>query len=74
MSSQAHEYKSLVVRFTADDTTMQRCLDDDLSRLGDDGWDLVGFTTQCVPDGTAPTVLHTFAFRRIRLAGPRGHG
>jgi hypothetical protein len=71
VSGRAHEYRSLVLHFDPRDPAMQKRLDDELGPLGDDGWDLVGFTTQYVPDAAAPSVLHTFAFRRVRMAGPR---
>jgi hypothetical protein len=51
---------------------MQDRLDDELAALGREGWELVTFTTQHLPGGHEPSILHTFAFRRIRMAGPRG--
>lgn len=50
---------------------MQKRLDAELDVLGGEGWDLVDFTTQVVSDSGAAVVLHTFVFRRVRMAGPR---
>jgi hypothetical protein len=74
MSAPAHEYRSLVLRFAADDEAMQDRLDKELTALSDDGWELGAFTTHAVAGANAPLVLHTFVFRRARMAGPRGRG
>jgi hypothetical protein len=74
VSEQAHEHKSLVLRFASDDTRMQDRLDDELGSLGRDGWELVGFTTQPLSGGEEPAILHTFVFRRVAMAGPRSGG
>jgi len=50
---------------------MQESIDKELTSLGNDGWDLVAFTTQLISDADTTAVLHTFAFRRVRMAGPR---
>jgi hypothetical protein len=71
MSGRAHEYRSLVLRFGPEDVAMQESIDKELTSLGNDGWDLVAFTTQLISDADTTTVLHTFAFRRVRMAGPR---
>lgn len=72
VAEQAHEHKSLVLRFASDDVRMQARLDDELAALGREGWELVAFTTQHLDGGHEPSILHTFAFRRVRMAGPRG--
>jgi hypothetical protein len=74
VSEQAHEHKSLVLRFASDDARMQERLDEELGSLGRDGWELVAFTTQCVPGRDELSILHTFAFRRVPRAGPRSGG
>jgi hypothetical protein len=74
MTAPAHEYRSLVLRFAADDDAMQDRLDKELTALSNDGWELGAFTTHSAPGGDAPVVLHTFVFRRGRMAGPRGGG
>jgi hypothetical protein len=71
MSGRAHEYRSLVLRFGPEDVAMQESIDKELTSLGNDGWDLVAFTTQLISDADTMAVLHTFAFRRVRMAGPR---
>jgi hypothetical protein len=71
VAGQAHEYRSLVLRLAARDETMQDRINAELDALGDEGWDVVGFTTESLPDTTAPSVLHTFVLRRVPMAGPR---
>ena len=72
MAEQAHEHKSLVLRVAADDAHMQDRLDDELAAVSRDGWELVACTTHRLDGGHEPSILHTFALRRIRMAGPRG--
>jgi hypothetical protein len=72
VAEQAHEHKSLVLRFASDDAHMQDRLDKELAAVSRDGWELVAFTTQHLDGGHEPSILHTFALRRIRMAGPRG--
>ena len=74
MAEQAHEHRSLVLRFASDDAHMQDHLDEELAAVSRDGWELVAFTTQHLQGGHEPSIMHTFAFRRLRMAGPRGSG